>query len=67
MKVSSIVLSTALSAPGIIERATPIAPLVIRYLAPGWVFSKFVKWMSSHARYLKKKRVEEILNMICVR
>ena len=52
MKVSSIVLSTALSAPGIIERATAIAPLVSRSLAPGCVFSKFVRWTSSQTRYL---------------
>lgn len=56
MNVSSIVLSTALSAPGIIERATAIAPLVSRSLAPGCVFSMFVRWTSSQTRYLQIRR-----------
>ena len=52
MNVSSIVLSTALSAPGI----TAIAPLVTRSLAPGCVFSMFVRWTSSQTRYLRIRR-----------
>ena len=56
MNVSSIVLSTALSAPGIIERATAIAPLVSRSLAPGCVLSMFVRWTSSQTRYLFIRR-----------
>ena len=52
MNVSSIVLSTADSAPGIIERATAIAPFESRFMAPGCVFSRFVRWTSSQTRYL---------------
>ena len=56
INISSIVLSTALSAPGIIERATAMAPLVSRSLAPGCVFSRFVRWTSSQVRYLRIRR-----------
>lgn len=64
MNVSSIVLSTALSAPGIIERATAIAPLVSRSLAPGCVFSMFVRWISSQTRYLWIRRGTYYVNFI---
>lgn len=43
INVSSIVLSTALRDPGIIERATAIAPFASKSLAPGCVFSMFVR------------------------
>lgn len=54
MNVSSIVLSTALSAPGIIERATAIAPLVSSSFAPGCVLSRFIRKSSSQTRYLRR-------------
>lgn len=59
MNVSSIVLSTALSAPGIIERATAIASFVSSSLAPGCVFSRFVRWSSCQTRYLGMKHMDE--------
>lgn len=55
MNVSSMVLSTALSDPGIKERATAIAPFLSRSVAPGCVVSRLVRNMSSHAKYLVTK------------
>lgn len=56
INVSSIVLSTAHSAPGIIDRATAIAPLDSNSFAPGCVFSRFVRKISCQVRYLVRKK-----------
>lgn len=54
MKVSSIVLSTALSAPGMRERATAMAPFLSRSVAPGCDNSILLRKASSHTRYLQE-------------
>ena len=52
MKVSSIVLSTALRDPGIRLRATAMAPFVSSSVAPGWDSSIFVRNTSNQTKYL---------------
>ena len=56
MKVSSIVLSTALRAPGIRERATAMPPFSRSSLAPGWESSMLVRNNSNQVKYLDKHR-----------
>jgi len=52
MNVSSMVLSTALKAPGISDRATAMPPFLSNSLAPGCDLSMFVKNKSNHTKNL---------------
>ena len=69
INVSSIVLSTAHSAPGIIDRASAMVPLDSNSFAPGCVFSMFVRKSSCQVRYLMRKKEQlrfflSILNIL---
>ena len=52
INVSSIVLSTALRAPGIRDLATAMAPFLSRSVAPGCDSSKLVMNTSNQSKYL---------------
>ena len=62
INVSSIVLSTALRAPGSRECATDLPPFWSHYFAPGWVSSVFVWKISCHTKYQEKLGLSKAKN-----